>query len=385
MMNKWLKSQVLIPLILTCGFITVSYAIVSSPPQSKRKTPEYIEPVVEVITSTNASYDVNIKAQGLIKPAQKQVNLASLVSGKVVSVHRNFIPGGFIPAGETILQIETADYELALKDAEAKTAVAQASLVLEKGQQRLAKKQLELSKSTYSIDGNNDALALALRKPQLKQAKAEFALTQNDVEKARLALERTRLTLPFDALVLEANSTNGEAITQGNTAGVFARANKYWLELKVQQKHLHRLHARTLTRNGSLVSFKANGYRYRGEVISLRTNLVSTTRMGGVIVEVVKPFSSNHPSLIIDSHVSATVQAGTIKNALKLPRNALINDQQIFVVDSANKLQVRDIKIQWEMNDNTIVQASLAPDDRVVVSRIFGIAPGSIVNPVNAQ
>ena len=220
-----------------------------------------------------------------------------------------------------------------------------------------------------------------MRKPQLDTVKADQIHAQINYEKATLALSHTSITLPFDVIVLENLFTISESISQGTTLANLILADVFWLDLKIPLKHLTRIVPKSPKHSGSFVSFKFNGYNYQGEVISVRVNLSETTRMGGIIVEIFNKQPLNgRPSLIIGSHIDASVQAGLINQALKIPVNTLINNNQLYVVDEKNTLQIRDITILWQLPDGIIIQADLSKKDRIIISHISGIAVGSLVN-----
>ncbi len=381
---KWIKSRVLVPLILAIGFSIISYILIASPPESQRRSAEYVVPTVKVVTLEEGSFDLTIQAQGLVKSVHQDIKLIPQVSGRIINFHPNFRPGGIILAGETIIQIDTLDYTLALKEADAFLASAEASVMIEEGLQLVAKAEFELGEGDINLDASRRAHAL--RVPQLKKVHAEKKLAQINHDKAMLALERTALTLPFDTVVLETLSEIGEIIFSGNTLAMFTRTDSVWVELRIQQKHLNRLKIKSAHQAGSKVTFKSNGYSYQGEVISVRSNLTASTRMGGVIVEVTNSAMSNNqsassvPRLRLGSHIEATLQAGTMNSVLKIPRKALTDNSQVYVVDGDDNLQLRDIKVVWLMPDSLIIQSDLQSQDRLIVNRIAGIAPGSKVN-----
>lgn len=381
MVQQWVKSRLLLPVGLAAGFTAISYALIASAPESKRRSTEYVAPLVEVMELRTSSHDVSVEAQGLVGAANLAVELKPQVSGRVVSIHAGFTPGGMIPAGETILQIDTSDYEIALNEAAAKLARAKAAVALEKGQQQIAREEFELLGSDFNFDDTSKALAL--REPQLKQFEAEEAIAQNAYDRALLELERTQVSLPYDALVLDTSAAMGGVVSSGNVVGNFARADKFWVELRVQQKYLPRLHAQTQSKAGSIVAIQSNGLEYQGEVVGIRADLVSSTRLGGAIVEVTNPLyaggSSALPPLLIGSHVTATISAGALDNVYEIPRSALLDNAMLYVVDGEQRLQMRQAKVLWELSDSLIIQPTLEARDTLVVSRVSGVAPGTEV------
>ncbi|MEX0299062.1 MAG: biotin/lipoyl-binding protein, partial [Kordiimonas sp.] len=201
MVQRWVKSRVLLPAVLSMGFAIVSYALIASTPESKKRKAEYIAPLVEVVDVKESTHEVVVNAQGLVGAAGQEIALKPQVSGRIEAVHSNFRPGALIPAGQIIVQIEKSDYEIALDEAAAKLAKAKASVALEKGQQQIAREEFELLGDDFDFDENSRALAL--RAPQLKQFEAEEAIAQSAYDRARLALERTHMRLPYDVLVLD--------------------------------------------------------------------------------------------------------------------------------------------------------------------------------------
>lgn len=381
MVKRWVKNRIMLPAGLAVLFVLVFYTLMATAPESKRRKTEYVAPLVEIMELKRGTHDITVQAQGLVMPAQQEVTVRPQVGGMVVALHPNYEPGGVIPAGETILEIEAADYEIALKEAEARLARAKAAVALEKGQQQIAKEEFELLEGDFQFD--EMSRSLALRQPQLEQFEAELAIAETAYNKAKLNLARTRLALPYEAMVLETSAAVGELVSAGTEAGTFARADKFWVELRVQQKHLSRLHAKTHEGGGSSVTIFSNGYEYKGEVVGLRANLVSETRMGGAIVEVQNPLygekAGHLPPLLIGSHVKAELDAGTIDGAFEIPRSALLDNRQVYVVDGNQQLRIREANVLWELPDTLIIEPSLALDDALVVSRVAGIAPGAEV------
>jgi len=374
----------LTPFVIVTFFSLVCYAIFASPPQSHRKPAKTIAPSVEVITTSPANHNITISAQGLITAPNKALSLIPQVPGVIVKTHQNFIPGGLIPAGDIILQIEQTDFKILLSEALAKLALAKASLTIEQGQQRLAKREFSLNDTFFVDDGENKALAL--RMPQLKQAQAQVQLAQNAVEKAHISLQRTNLTLPYDARVLSINSTTGELINQQKPVAVLTKENERWLELKFAANNIDRVTARTLKNKGSLVTFSLNNKEYQGEVISLLADLVNSTRMSGAIVDVKnfkqKPGEKRNSSLLIGTHISASITAGKINNAYAIPREALINNKHVYVVDKHKLLRSRKAILKWQSDEKVIVDIKLEANDQVITSKVFGIVAGTKVKSI---
>lgn len=378
---KWFNLRLIMPVILTIVFIIICYILLLTPEQSGRKKTPLTVPMVEAVALQRGDFDVSVRAQGLVKAAYRAVDLASQVSGKVIKVHSGFLPGGIISAGEVIMQIEPLDYQLAVNEAKARLVSAQSELLIEQGRQQIAEKDYIFGGG--DVTSKDNRTALALRKPQLRQVVSQLDIAKINYEKAVLALQRTKLTMPYDVYVLESQATLGEVVSVGSVLGKLIRADSFWLELKVKPMHLHRLQTKSLTQNGALVKFSVHGKQYQGQVVSVRADLVSSTRLGGVIVEVIN--TQRQLPLVIGSYVEAQIQAGVIANALMIPRASFLSNNQIYIVDSDNKLQIRSVNVLWQLPDSLIIDVDVTAQERLVTSRVTGVVPGSTVDPINVM
>ena len=52
---------------------------------------------------------------------------------------------------------------------------------------------------------------------------------------------------------------------------------------------------------------------------------------------------------------------------------------QIFVLDEAQTLQLRDVQVKWEASNEILVQANFQTGDLVLTSPVFGVLPGTKV------
>ncbi|MEA3334222.1 MAG: hypothetical protein U9Q58_11600, partial [Pseudomonadota bacterium] len=123
----------LIILLLAAGFLVSRY-LLQTKPQAKRKAPKKMETLVQVVEVLPDTATVLIKAQGRVVPAQ-EIILQARVSGQVVYLHPDFIPGGIISKGETLLKLDDVDYQFNLRRKEDALALAVADLRIEEGSQ----------------------------------------------------------------------------------------------------------------------------------------------------------------------------------------------------------------------------------------------------------
>jgi RND family efflux transporter MFP subunit len=377
-----LKS-IVTPILIMLVFSIVAFALLNTAPISKRTPPLMATPIVESDNSIKTEHSVFISAHGRIISAHKPLTVVSLVSGIIVESHINLMEGGHISANETLLQIDQTDPKLILEEAEAKLLQAKASLAIESGQHRLAKKEFALNKFEFKDDGENKALALRL--PNLQLATSEVELAEIQIKKAQINLERTKISFPFDVSILSLSANIGEFVTEQRILATISKANAFWVELYLPSKYITKIKTKSSESAGSLIILIYEQREYEAEVLSIKASLSESTQMVGIIAEIKYPIigSNNVPQFVIGTQISATIDAGTIHNVIKVPRHALINSSEIYIVDGEQTLQLRDVHVEWETAQHVFIKTNLSKDEIIVSSKVFGIPLGKKVKVLN--
>ena len=172
------------------GLVVCFWVLVGKPEAESSQQVEPRRPLVDVMIATPAEHAITVQTQGTVEPVTR-VSLLAQVSGKVEAVSETFLEGRFFKKGDTLLQLETADYDFAIARAVAQEAAAAQRLAEERGRNLQAKRE-------WRDLGSNEANDLFLRKPQLYAAETALEAARADVEAAKLALARTALKAPFD-------------------------------------------------------------------------------------------------------------------------------------------------------------------------------------------
>jgi len=153
----------------------VLYGGLMSLKKAPEKKPQIREGyLVEAIQVFPEDVQLQVESQGVVQ-AKRQISLVAEVSGKIQKVAENFAPGATFAAGEVLIQIDPADYEVAVQRAQANVANAQAKLELEQAKSKVALQDWK----KYGA---------------LQAARA-------DLKKALRDLEKTRIRAPFDGIV----------------------------------------------------------------------------------------------------------------------------------------------------------------------------------------
>jgi RND family efflux transporter MFP subunit len=380
-------ARLLILTLLAVGFTVAGWQLMQTAPQSKRERSSAPVALVDVIDSTPRDHRLILTAAGPVTSAY-ELEIRPQVGGLIAELHSDFEPGGRIPAGSSILKIESDDYRLAVEAEEAEIAKAKAAIAIENGRRIVAREELETLRGSVNIDSASSALAL--RTPQLQQVQAELAAAENRLERARLDLARTVFSLPFDVIVLERVRVAGEVVAARELVGRVTRADEYWIELRTRPSMLRRVTARNGDTPGSRVLVRADAEEFLGEVVRIRADLAPASRLAGVIAAVpVDERAARH--LLLGSYVEAEIAAGEMSQAIEVPRRAVRDNGRLWVVDAEDRLQVRDAEVVWESGQTLLLHKdTLLSGDKIIVSRISGLVPGArvrsrVVDPDNGR
>lgn len=328
---------------------------------------------VETQVFDKGSYPVVIQAMGRIVPA-REVLLKAQVSGEVLSVSDAFIPGGYFAEGAPILNIDPSDYELNVKAQEAVLQQAQAALRLEKGQQAIARDELKiLERTTGRKLANKD---LALRRPQLEQARADIASAQASLDIAKLNLERTALKAPFNSIVTVRNTNVGNVINTGEHLATLVDVDEYWIEAEIPVHDLrwintsdHRYHADIL---------EPRSPRKRTGYVKRITGIVDeNSRLARVLVGVADPLlrlnnDNADTAFILNLYdfVRLKITGNTLHNIYRLPQN-LVRDGDVVWIYNDGKLDILPVNIVREDREYTYIDTQIAPHAAIITSDLL--------------
>ncbi|MEM7384048.1 MAG: HlyD family efflux transporter periplasmic adaptor subunit, partial [Verrucomicrobiota bacterium] len=260
---------------------------------------------------------------------------------------------------------------------------------VEEGKQVVAKREFSLLEKELE-DGtiNQD---LVLRKPHLERAQAMLEMAKNEIARARLALDRTTIPTPFNAVVIEESIEVGQLVTTGESICQLAGTDAFWVRVTLPFEDLRWVRPPKNGTPGSKATVfldKGNGIRaeWVGTVERLLGDLDPDTRMARALVRVEDPLghrstvdSAPFP-LLLGSFVSVNIDAGILKNVLTIPRKAL-HGSNLRVVDSSEELQIRPTTVLWKQEETLFVKNVLEEGDEVIVSDLRAALPGMKVAP----
>lgn len=337
--------------------------------------------LVDVISVARDTVQPTIEAMGTVQPSQDIV-LSPRVSGEIIRRTEAFTPGGYVEKGETLLQIDPADYENALQQRKSELRQAESDLKIEMGRQDVAQQDYQLLADTLSEENR----ALVLREPQLNAARSEVESARAAVNQAELDLQRTTIKAPFDAHILSRNVNVGSQVEPGQDLGRLVGLDTYWVEATVPLAKLRWLTAPGDGAEGATVRIRnrtawQDGESRTGHIHRLVGALENQTRMARVLIAVPDPHSyqtdnADQPTLMIGSYVEAQIQAETLSNVVQLNRDYVRDNDTVWVMEDG-VLRIKDVNIVFRDAQYAYIDEGLDEGDQVVTTNLSTVTDGA--------
>lgn len=362
--------KVLIPLGILVLAIAITIALFGS-----RKPPEQvvIEPkayLVETLEVNKQDLNFIVASQGSVV-AKTETVLSVQVTGMVVEVADVFIEGGMFEKGQTLIELEQADYLTDLKSAEAELARAQAAFQEEQARGKVAEQEWRSVKGT-------DAPELGLRKPQLAQELSNVRAAEAQVERAKRNLQRTVIKAPYDGIVAERKVDLGQFLTVGNQVGTIFSTDVAEIRMPLSDSDLAYLALPNTGKSNNLVTLTAS---VAGEVVNWQGVL---TRNEGVldtqgrviyaVAEVEDPYrrqsDSDLPQLKFGRFVTTRIVGNRGQGIVVLPREIVRLDGSVLVVSAQRTIEIRPVDIQRADDKHVYIRSGLSTGELVVSSTV---------------
>lgn len=366
-MNR--KCLLLIPLFFSSVIITAC--------DNKPAVKTTMEPEVGVVTLAPSSVNIKSELPGRAL-AFEIAEIRPQVGGIIIK--RNFVEGDKVSKGESLYQIDPAPLQARLDSAKGALAKAQATA----NNVRLTlNRQSALIKSNYVSRQDYDTTRL-----QLDEAQANVAVAKADLEQATINLRYANVTSPIDGISGKSSVTVGALVTanQENSLVTVQRLDPIYVDLTQSVQDFLRLKEEKA--NGKIAQQQGkipvelmleNGkpYRHTGTLEFSDPAVDETT--GSVTLRAI--FPNPEGEILPGMYVTALLDEGSQQNVLMVPQQGITHNEQgkatTLILDQENVVQLREINAVKAVGNQWLVTAGLRPGDRVIVSGLQRIRPGS--------
>lgn len=367
-------TKILVSVALIVAAIMVYRHQIRTGPRARRMKPPTREKLVQVIPLQREDCTASVKAMGTVAPAQ-QVTLRSQVTGPIVELAPQVIPGGIVREGELLARIDPRDYEVVVEQRLGNVAKALEQLKVEQGNQAVAKQEYELLGEVVTEQDRE----LLLREPQLASAQSALESAQAALQKAQLDLDRCQIRSPFNAIVQEKHADVGAVVGLNTDLVTLIGTDEAWIEVmaRVDELQWFDIPERN-SESGSLAAIRNDKVwgsdRVRtGRVVRLGAELETQARWAQILVTVEDPFclQAEHrdlPQLLMGTYVAVTIQGRSLDNVFAIPWSYLRDNNTVWIMNADGKLEIRPVQIVLIQEDRVFVTQGLRGGEFLVIT-----------------
>jgi len=422
----------MLPFLLLGGAALVVAILVLSARSPEERARQDAAPLVRVVVAKPEPYQFTVKAFGSVSP-RTESDLIPQVSGEILWISASLAAGGFFESGDILARVDSADYRVDRETARAAVARAQSEFGRadkERSRQRQLKDRSVASESR--IDDAENAFRVA--EASLLEARARL-------ERATRDLARTELKAPYRGRVRSKKVDVGQFVTRGNAIATLYAVDFAEIRLPVPDRELAFLDVPLVPRllgqgagrageegmesvDGSPVAltaeFAGRLHHWNGTLVRTEAELDPRTRMVHLVARVQDPYGLLTPDgdsaetpegtegttdpemnrveglatsrdsertapLAVGLFVEAEIEGRAIDRAFVIPRDAIRESGLVYVVDTEDRLQFREVEVLRTERETVIIGAGLESGERICITPLQAAINGMRVRVYEAK
>lgn len=371
-----------LPIVVLLGALLItSWLIVQRPvPAQKRPDPPLL--LVDAIVAELASVRLKVHAQGSVTP-RTETSLTGEVAGQIIEVFPQFVSGGFFKRGDVLVKIDDRTYRAEVKRSQAAVAAAETLITREQGLSDYALQDWR------RLNPDKEATDLALRKPQLAEARANLQSALADLERKEGDLERTVVRAPYDGMIRQKLADVGQFVGAGTQLAVIFASDVAEIRLPLPDKDLPFVELKAQPPVEVTANIGGTDYYWRGKIVRTEGVFDEQSRVLYVVAQVADPYNQDGESwaypLRIGTFVGANIEGLRADNLVVLPRSALRRDNRVWTIDSNNRLVPKTVSVLRTDASSVYINSGLEDNELVCLTLLENPLPGTVVRHVEAE
>jgi RND family efflux transporter MFP subunit len=218
---------------------------------------------------------------------------------------------------------------------------------------------------------------------KLAAVNARIDEARSAVVKAGMRLNYTNIRAPFDGIIDRIPLKTGSLVTDGTLLTTVSDTHEMYAYFNVSEtEYLEYKKSKKGPDNKTVNLILADGstYNYPGKVETIEGEFESST--GAIAFRARFP----NPHKLLKHGASGNIQLeNTIEDALIIPQKAVFEMQDknyVFVVDSTNRVTMRNFAPGTRLSYSYIVKNGLQPGERIVCEGTQSLRDGMRIEPV---
>ncbi len=379
-----LTLKTLLPIVTLGAGAGVGYWLYITKPKAAHQEIVEAAPAIKAVRLEKRSVCFPIRSQGTVQP-RRATTLTARVAGQVEWVADCFDESGFFKKGEVLARIDRRDHQVRIQRLEATLRSAKAKLL--ERQQDLRRQQ-----SLTEYDATTQAAVQAATAATEMAAAAVEELEAQLVE-TRNAVSDTEIIAPFDGCVLETSVELGQFVTVGTRLASCFATDAVEVRLPITGDEFAYL---GLTLGTSLTpgtgptvelnaQFAGQQRRWMGNIVRTEAIIDSRSRMVYLVAQVPQPYANvqtGDQPLAVGMFVDAMIRCPPTPNAIVLPEACVNYADQVFLVNSENRLELVQVKTLRRERDWVVAVGDIEDGAVACATRLERPVPGMAVQIV---
>ncbi|NIZ12451.1 efflux RND transporter periplasmic adaptor subunit [Phaeobacter sp. HF9A] len=369
---------------------------------------------VNVVTAVLGEEHPELVGFGHVE-SRRTLELRAAVSGRVVRLAEGFQDGGRVQAGDTLVEIDTADAQATrdradadMMDAKAESRDAARALDLARDELKTAQMQADLQERAYQrqVDlktrgvGTDAAVeaaeltatqarqAVLTRRQAVSQAEARVDQARTLVARAQIALDEaqrdlndTSITAPFTGTLQSVSLVEGRLVAGNEILAELVDPDQLEVAFRISTTQ----YARLLDDSGRLIPAPVTvrldaagaGISAPG-TLARASGAVGDGQSGRLIYARMERTAGFKPG----DFVTVTVREPAIAGLARLPASAMDARQTVLVLGEDNRLEELPVELVRRQGDDILVRGAGLDGARVVTGRTPLLGAGIKVRPL---
>jgi len=329
---------------------------------------------VRVVAAVPSDLRVQVKAIGTVTPLNTVV-VQSRVSGPLQTLHFN--EGDKVTQGQLLAEIDTADYQVQLGQAQGQLEQNLAQLKNAEADLALYAKLRE--QSSISAQQYNNQVAL------VEQLKGTLKSNQAQLDAAKLQLSYTKIHAPINGRLGLRRVDAGNLIQANNAEGLvtITQSSPITVVFAIPESQLQQV--RSAFRSGTALTVEAWDRAERqllstGALTTLDNQIDAATGTLRLKAEFANEQEELFPNQFVNVRLNVAVQEG----AVTIPQDAVQYGSAgtyVYIIEE-NKAQIRQVQLGAVDNGLVAVESGLEPGTQVVLEGLDRLRPGRAVEVI---
>jgi len=350
--------SVVIILIVSVILMNVFSNMKKEPPRNEKEIAKVYVKTQKVAYSNIAP----IFSEGGRLGSQNKVDLMSEVQGKILATQLNLKKGERFKKGDLLIRIfdEEAQNNLMASKSRFMNVLANSLPDIKIDFPENYDKWLQFFQAIKISENIPELVDFSSDKEKTFLASRNILNDYYLIKSAEIRLGKYSIYAPFSGSFTDVYFEVGSIANPGGRIATIIQTDKLELEIPVKVENIEFL------KIGDNVNIESNNHIIRGKILRIADFVSPETQSVSVFIAL---YPNDDSMLFEGMYLHANFKGKMLNDVMEMPRNAVLNDNQVFVVEKG-KLNQKEIKV-LKVNEKTLLFSGLNEGDELVVEPLI--------------